>query len=196
MSPSLKKKKKVCKDCGNKRYIQAYGRCATCDKIFKAKQNKPSKNPKRNALKRRKRKIKRRSEGKISKLKREVWTWCSRYVRLLYSDDKGFCRCYTCNSKRFWTMDGMEGGHGIGGRNNAVLYMLEVLRPQCHTCNCVNNGEYEKFHAKLEKEHGKEQWEQIRTDAKKPKRFTEAELAKKLDFFKSEVERMKKEKGL
>lgn len=193
---SLKRKKKICKDCGNTRYIQAYGRCASCDRIFKAKKNKPSNNPKRNALKRRKRKIRRKSEGKIPKLKRDVWAWCSKYVRLLYSDSKGFCHCFTCGSKRFWTKDGMEGGHGIGGRTNAVLFMLDIIFPQCHTCNCVNGGEYEIFHKKLEELYGKQKWEDIKIAAKKSKRFTQAELEKKLEFFKSEVERLRKEKNL
>ncbi len=107
----------------------------------------------------------------LRKAKEKLWKLVSIYVRTKDADDNGYVACYTCGNIDHWK--GMQAGHGIGGRKNAVLYDLEVLRPQCPGCNMMGrNGEQYIFGRKLNEENGEGWFEQRLIDAKKPKKFT------------------------
>ena len=43
----------------------------------------------------------------------------------------------------------MQAGHGISGRTNAILFLEEIVRPQCVACNMFKCGMYEVFVPKL-----------------------------------------------
>jgi hypothetical protein len=34
--------------------------------------------------------------------KKHTWAWFSKYIRLKYSDTKGYCKCITCDKVAFW----------------------------------------------------------------------------------------------
>lgn len=77
---------------------------------------------------------------KISKssAKKKAWKTYSEYIRRSYADAFGYLNCYTCGIKMFWKES--DCGHGMPGRNNAVLFMEEVCRPQCIGCNVFGRG--------------------------------------------------------
>jgi hypothetical protein len=78
--------------------------------------------------------------------KDKAWNACSRYIRQKYSVD-GFCECFTCGLKMPWQQ--AQAGHGVSGRSNGVLFLEEVIRPQCMPCNVFKHGAYEVFIPKL-----------------------------------------------
>ena len=88
----------------------------------------------------------------LTKLKKRAWAQFSKYIRLKYADKNGMECCYTCGKKAHWKQ--MQAGHGIGGRNNSVLFMEEVVRPQCAGCNLWGGGKYSIFAEKLISEYG------------------------------------------
>lgn len=94
----------------------------------------------------------------------------SRYIRLSHADSYGLVLCYTCNTRLPWKSS--QCGHGITGRNNAVLYMEDVCRPQCVGCNIMGRGQIPKFQAKLVVELGKERFADLIVEAAQVVKYT------------------------
>jgi len=117
----------------------------------------------------------------ISKLKKDVWTLVSKYVRNKYAV-KGCDICYTCGIKK--PIKEMQAGHGIGGRSNAIIFDLDILKPQCYGCNIMKSGNYDVFHEKLIKEHGLKWMEKKWKLAKTTKQFTVTELTALKEHYK------------
>lgn len=92
--------------------------------------------------------------------KAKAWKAFSLYIRnkpeLIVGD---LIECYTCGQWKFWKE--MQAGHGISGRNNSVLFMEEVVRPQCVGCNVFGRGKQSIFTMKLIKELGMEKYEAL-----------------------------------
>lgn len=107
----------------------------------------------------------------ITYYKKRAWHEFSLYIRLKYADADGFVTCYTCG-KRSHYKDGMQAGHGIGGRNNAVLFMEEVVRSQCLGCNLFGGGKYSIFAEKLISEYGVKKYAQFIRDSNKTVKMT------------------------
>jgi hypothetical protein len=83
----------------------------------------------------------------VKALKVKAWKMFSEYIRRKYSDSEGYASCFTCGKVKHWTE--MDAGHGISGRGNFVLFLEEVVRPQCKYCNGPLGGNYEHFVPKL-----------------------------------------------
>lgn len=94
-----------------------------------------------------------------SKAKQKAWKAFSLWVRLSNSDTEGFVFCYTCGQKKHYKV--MNAGHGIGGRNNAVLFDERIVKPQCVGCNIWGRGQYQIFTRKLIDELGLETYDEI-----------------------------------
>ncbi len=116
--------------------------------------------------------------------KNSAWTVFARYIRtkaIKEAGNNGVAVCYTCGVS---TSD-IQAGHGIGGRNNAVLFMEAVVKPQCERCNGYLGGNYKVFTLKLIKELGAEKFEELliesnRVDKMTPMEFLEIEKTYKL----------------
>jgi hypothetical protein len=52
----------------------------------------------------------------------------------------------------------MQAGHGIAGRNNAILFEEKIVRPQCVGCNYFGGGKYAIFTGKLMDELGYQEY--------------------------------------
>lgn len=105
-------------------------------------------------------------EKKISKTQAKLKANAafSKYVRNKYSVD-GYATCYTCGLVKPWKE--LQAGHGIAGRNNAVLYMEEVVRPQCAGCNIWGRGKLHIFTPKLIREMGVNRYQELAEEAEK-----------------------------
>ena len=106
-------------------------------------------------------------------LKRKCWKLFSEYIRRKYSDDDGYASCFTCGTVKHWTE--MDAGHGIGGRGNYVLFLEEVVRPQCKYCNGPLGGDYEHFVPKLISLYTDVQYYAWVTDSRKPFKRTKGD---------------------
>jgi len=95
----------------------------------------------------------------ISKLKKKVWSACSIFIRKSYADNFGYVYCYTCG-KRMQIKEA-QAGHGFAGRSKAVLFMLDIIKPQCFGCNCCASGRLDVFTYKLRKEYGNERFDYL-----------------------------------
>jgi len=90
----------------------------------------------------------------------KAWEWFSRYYRLKNSNKEGFCVCYTCGVMKAWN-DGMQTGHLLDGRNNAILLCEEAVRCQCVGCNMFKSGNKEVYIPKFIDEMGREAYDSL-----------------------------------
>lgn len=89
--------------------------------------------------------------------KQKAWRAMSQYVRVkacLESTGLAFVgRCFTC--QRQYHINFLEAGHCFGGRRNARLFDVLIIKAQCGFCNRAKNGEPVKFKKRLIEIHGK-----------------------------------------
>ena len=111
----------------------------------------------------------------LKKLKTKLWELVSLFVRTKDAGWAGYVPCYTCGEVKHYTK--LDAGHAIGGRNNAVLFDIEIIRPQCKKCNMPpNRGMYYEFGTRLNEENGEGWYEQKKIDANKTVKFTRVDL--------------------
>lgn len=107
-------------------------------------------------------------------LKHKAWKIFSEYVRRKDADEGGTVSCYTCDKLLYWKES--HAGHAIPGRHNAVLFDLDIVKPQCPRDNIFLGGRYEIFTTKLIREHGLEWFEKKLSDARQVVKYTRADL--------------------
>lgn len=74
--------------------------------------------------------------------KKKAWDAFSKYIRLKYSEN-GYCKCITCGKRMHWK--DAQAGHGIPGRTNGILFLEEIVRPQCIGCNTFQGGRLDVY---------------------------------------------------
>lgn len=116
-----------------------------------------------------------KKQQSLKALKKKCWSLTSELVRRLDADEGGTTRCYTCSKAIHWKTEA-QAGHAIGGRHNAVLLDLEILRPQCVPCNVFKRGNYPIFTTKLIKENGMEWWEAKLEASRRIVKYTRPDL--------------------
>ena len=109
--------------------------------------------------------LKKNKKWSKSKLKAEAWKQFSIYIRTKYLMTTGLI-CYTCSKPL--TFQQTDAGHGIAGRGNFILFCEEVIKPQCKGCNVFQSGNYNVFIPKLIDEIGRERYEYLLKESKKP----------------------------
>ena len=110
----------------------------------------------------------------------------SEYVRRRDADEGGTVSCYTCGKLMFWKE--AHAGHAIGGRHNAVLFDLDIVKPQCPRENIFLGGNYPVFTTKLIKEHGLEWWEKKLAQAREIVKYTRADIEAIIETYKQKLE--------
>jgi len=74
----------------------------------------------------------------------------SQYIRLKYADKDGKVQCYTCPTKKHFTL--MQNGHYMKRAHLYLRWDERNCRPQCQGCNEYESGNMAVYTANLEKE--------------------------------------------
>jgi len=82
----------------------------------------------------------------------------------------------------------MQAGHGFSGRGNAILYELDIIRPQCYGCNCCNSGKLDVFTYKLRTELGDERFEELWQQKDTQRQFIPSELEEMIEDMRRKLE--------
>lgn len=90
----------------------------------------------------------------VSKLKKDLDTWFSRYIRLRDSDDKGEIKCVTCEEVRFWKY--ADCGHYIPRQWKSTRWHEQNCHAQCKGCNGFQEGRMDIHRDKIEERYGKD----------------------------------------
>lgn len=127
-----------------------------------------------------------RKKTQKQKLKDRADQVFSEYIRLKYSDWRGYCGCYTCDKIAHYK-DGMQNGHFISRGSSTLRYSEENCRVQCYVCNCIKNGNYITYTIRLIEEVGIEKVEELREMGKELHQFTETELQEIIDKYTQKI---------
>ena len=129
----------------------------------------------------------------IKALKDKAWVQFSRYIRLKYSDQNGVCKCITCGKSMHWKE--AQAGHGIPGRSAGILFLEEIVRPQCYRCNVPMRGMQEVFIPYLIDMYGRDGYESFMRLKHSAGKFTQETLEAMRDEFKRMADEYEAERG-
>ena len=119
----------------------------------------------------------------------------SRYIRLKYSDGRGYCHCISCGGYHYWK--DIQNGHYMSRRYRSVRWSEDNCRPQCVACNIFNQGNIQMYRIALVKEIGEQRVSLIEARAMQDTcKYGEFELNAMIKHYTKEVERIAKEKGI
>jgi len=121
----------------------------------------------------------------VSSLKKKAWTLFSKYLRMKYANGNGYCACYTCGEVKHYKE--LQAGHLLDGRNNAILFEWNCVRPQCYRCNCILNGNKEEYIPKFIRECGEEEFARLKRLKQTTVKFSIADLEEKIELFKAKI---------
>lgn len=129
------------------------------------------------------------------KLIKELDAWFSRYIRLKYSDSRGYCRCISCGKVYFWKE--IQNGHYMSRRYMSTRFSEDNCRPQGVECNIFNQGAIQMYRRALIKEIGEQRVDLIEVRARQEnKNWSLFELKQLIEYYKKEVEKLLDEKNL
>ena len=133
----------------------------------------------------------------ISKLKKELDKWFSLFIRLRDATDEGLCQCFTCGKVGHYKSGGMQNGHFQSRRFMATRFSEDGnCEVQCVACNMFRGGEQYKFALALDSKYGAGTAEELEFLSRMVVKFTRVDYEDNIRYYKSAVEKLKKEKGI
>jgi hypothetical protein len=132
----------------------------------------------------------------ISKLKKELDTIFSVYIRLREANEYGYCQCFTCGVVRHYK-DGMQNGHFQSRKHLSTRFSEDGnCEVQCVKCNVYSWGEQYKFSLALDAKYGEGRAEELEFLARTTLKISRAEYEEKISYYKNLVSNLKEEKGI
>ena len=130
----------------------------------------------------------------ISKLKKDLDKWFSLFIRLRDADDLGFVKCFT--SGRYYHYKNIHAGHFMSRKSHSTRWDEINVQPQSIGDNLFGQGEQYKFGKELDLKYGKGTSESLQQRARKIQKFSRVDYEEKISYYKSAVEKLKKEKRI
>ena len=130
----------------------------------------------------------------ISKLKKELDKWFSLYIRLRDADENGVVICFT--SGRAYPYKNIHAGHFMSRRCLSTRWCEINVQPQSAADNLFAQGEQYKFGLNLDAKYGEGTAEDLQIKSRQIQKFSRCDYEEKISYYKSAVEKLKKEKGI
>ena len=131
----------------------------------------------------------------ISKLKKELDTIFSIYIRLRDATPEGLVQCFTCGRINHYK-SGMQNGHFQSRRHHSTRWNEENCQVQCVKCNLYEQGEQFRFGMSLDSKYGEGKAAELGFLARTIMKVSRIEYEEKISYYKDLVEKLKKEKGI
>jgi len=131
----------------------------------------------------------------ISKLKKELDTIFSLYIRLRESNEFGMVQCFTCGCVKHYKK-GMQNGHFQSRTFLSTRFDEVNCQPQCVGCNMFKQGEQYKFALALDGKYGEGTAQELQYLSKQTVKFTRVDYEEKISYYKSAVKNLKKERQI
>ena len=135
-------------------------------------------------------------QKKISKLKKELDSWFSKYIRLREATNTGAAQCFTCGKVAHYKSGGMQCGHFQSRRHHNTRWDEKNCQVQCVKCNMYSQGEQYKFGLYLDAKYGKGTAEELEYLSKVNIKMTRIDYVEKISYYKDLVNKIKKEKNI
>ena len=133
-------------------------------------------------------------QKKISKLKKELDSWFSKYIRLRDATDMGVAQCFTCGKIDHYKK--LQNGHFQSRRHNATRWDNKNCQVQCVKCNMFGQGEQYKFGMYLDAKYGLGTSEELEILSKQPFKISRIDYVNYISYYKDIVNKIKKEKSI
>ena len=131
----------------------------------------------------------------ISKLKKELDKWFSLFIRLRDATEEGLCQCFTCGKVGHYKR--MQNGHFQSRRFMSTRFSEDGnCEVQCVACNMFRGGEQFRFAMNLDAKYGVGTAEELEFLSGLIVKFTRTDYEEKIRYYKSSVEKIKKDKGI
>ena len=130
----------------------------------------------------------------ISKLKKELDKWFSLFIRLRDATNEGMVQCFT--SGRVYHYKKLHAGHFMSRRFLATRYCELNVQPQSPADNLFGQGQQYVFGLNLDAKYGEGTAEELQYKARQIQKFSRVDYEDKISYYKSVVEKLKKEKGI
>jgi hypothetical protein len=132
----------------------------------------------------------------ISKLKKELDTIFSVFIRLREANEYGYCQCFTCGVVRHYK-DGMQNGHFQSRKHLSTRFSEDGnCEVQCVSCNIFGSGQQWKFGMNLDAKYGEGRAVELEFLARTTLKISRAEYEEKISYYKNLVSNLKEEKGI
>ena len=131
----------------------------------------------------------------ISKLKKELDKWFSLYIRLREATAEGSIQCFTCSRISHYR-SGMQCGHFQSRRHHSTRWHEKNCQVQCVKCNMYEQGEQFRFGVALDHKYGEGTAEELEFLSRMVMKFSRVDYEEKISYYKSAVDKLKKEKGI
>ena len=130
----------------------------------------------------------------ISKLKKELDKWFSLFIRLREATDEGMVQCFT--SGRVYHYKNIHAGHFMSRKHLSTRWCDTNVQPQSAADNLFGQGEQFKFGLALDSKYGEGTAEELQFLSKTIMKVSRIDYEEKIGYYKSVVEKLKKEKGI
>ena len=133
----------------------------------------------------------------ISKLKKELDTIFSVYIRLRESNEYGYCQCFTCGKVGHYKTGGMQNGHFQSRKHLSTRFSEDGnCEVQCVSCNIFGSGQQWKFGMNLDAKYGEGRAVELEFLARTTLKISRAEYEEKISYYKNLVSNLKEEKEI
>ena len=123
-----------------------------------------------------------------AKLKKELDTVFSQFIRWSNADADGNVECYTCGIRK--PVKQMQNGHFQSRRHTSTRWHLQNCKPQCVACNMYRQGEQYKFGNKLVSEYGQEAIDELIILSKSSVKYSRIELTELIKEYKAKLKEL------
>ena len=131
----------------------------------------------------------------ISKLKKELDTIFSIYIRLRDATSEGSVQCFTCSRISHYK-SGMQNGHFQSRRHHSTRWNETNCQVQCVKCNLYEQGEQFRFGIALDSKYGEGTSEELEFLARTIIKLSRIDYEEKISYYKELVDKLKKEKRI
>lgn len=126
----------------------------------------------------------------IQILKDKLWKTISLYVRLRDSDERGYCKCISCDKVRPYKE--MDAGHFFPKTDGLAIYFHEDnIHAQCDYCNRYKHGNLYYYEKALRDKIGDKAIKELERLSRTTKKFTIAEYQAMIDYYNDQVDFLK-----
>ena len=130
----------------------------------------------------------------VSKLKKELDSWFSKYIRLRDATDMGVAQCFTCGKIDHYKK--LQNGHFQSRRHHNTRWDEQNCQVQCVKCNMFEQGQQWQFGIKLNSQFGLGTSQDLEYLARSTIKKTRIEYEEDISYYKAIVKNLKKEKGI
>jgi hypothetical protein len=130
----------------------------------------------------------------VSKLKKELDSWFSKYIRLREATDMGVAQCFTCGKIDHYKK--LQNGHFQSRRHHNTRWDEKNCQVQCVKCNLFLQGMQWQFGLKLDSNDGLGTAEELEFMSKVNVKMMRIDYVEKISYYKDLVNKIKKEKNI